>query len=279
VRLISVGDVMLDITCAGFPPQGERLHADISIHAGGSAVNAAVAARAWGAQATVIGRVGADAAGDLVAGELAAREIGSLLARDPELMTGATVALSAKGQVSVVADRGANARLARADVPDPLEGDALLVSGFALFQVGSAEAAVASLERFTGKWAGVDLASPKLAAAADLDGAAARANVVFATADEAKAVTGAEPGDAARALGTRFQLACVKLGPEGALVAHGGRMHRSAASSVVRTAPFGAGDAFAAAFLLSLAGGGTTAEALERACEAGARAASPASPR
>jgi hypothetical protein len=67
--------------------------------------------------------------------------------------------------VSVIADRGANARLSLADVPDPLEGSTVLVSGFALFQSGSAQAARAALEGFTGAWAAVDLATPCLAAA------------------------------------------------------------------------------------------------------------------
>jgi hypothetical protein len=95
---------------------------------------------------------------------LAANGIEAQLAQDPDLPTGAVVALRGDESVSVIADRGANARLSLADVPDPLEGSTVLVSGFALFQSGSAPAARAALEGFTlGRR--VDLATAGLAAA------------------------------------------------------------------------------------------------------------------
>jgi sugar/nucleoside kinase (ribokinase family) len=236
-------------------------------------VNGAVCASTLGAAARVVGRVGADPAGDLVLASLAAHGIDAHVARDPELRTGAAVVMLEDGSVSVVADRGANARFSPADVPEPLEADALLVSGFALFQSGSAEAARSALDRFTGDCAGVDLGSPRLAASADLDAGIRGARVLFATAEEARAVTGAQPEEAARALATRFPVVCIKLGKDGALVAQGNRTSRDRAEPVVRRSPFGAGDAFAASFLISLSAGKSAADALERACEAGARAA------
>jgi sugar/nucleoside kinase (ribokinase family) len=273
VRFVAVGDVMVDVVCAERPPPGERVHSEVTLRAGGSAVNAAVCAATLGAAACVVGRVGADPAGDLVAASLAAHGIDARLARDPELRTGATVVMVEDESVSVVADRGANARLSPADVPDPLEADALLVSGFALFQPGSADAARRALERFAGDCAGVDLGSPRLAASADVDAGMTGVRVLFATAEEARAVTGSEPEEAARALGSRFPLVCVKLGEDGALVAEGDRTERRPARAVVRRTPFGAGDAFAASFLLAVAAGESAVEALEQACEAGARAA------
>lgn len=238
-------------------------------------MNAAVAAASADASATVVGRVGDDRAGDLVAAALADRGIDARLARDPELPTGTAVAFAADpSSVGVVANRGANARLSPGDLPAVLDADALFVSGFALFQEGSAAAARAALQRFAGSWAGVDLASPKLAAAAALDEVAQGAAVVFATAEEARALTGAGPEEAARALASRFAIACVKLGAEGAIASYDGRLERRAAAPVVRSAPFGAGDAFAAALLVALARGSSPPQALERGCEAGARAAS-----
>jgi sugar/nucleoside kinase (ribokinase family) len=264
---------MVDVVCAARPPTGERVHSDVVLRAGGSAVNAAMCAATLGAAAGVVGRVGADPAGDLVLAFLAAQGIDAQLARDPELRTGAAVVMVEDGSVSVVADRGANARLSPADVPDPLEADALLVSGFALFQPGSAYAARGALDRFEGDCAGVDLGSPRLAAGADVDAGIRGASVVFATAEEARAVTGAEPEEAARALASRFPVVCVKLGEDGALVAEGDHIARHAGKPVVRRSPFGAGDAFAASFLLALAAGESAVDALERACKAGARAA------
>jgi sugar/nucleoside kinase (ribokinase family) len=256
---------MVDVLCGELPTPGSRVHADVSIRAGGSAVNAATAAQAAGASATVLGRVGVDPSGDFVASALAARGVEARLARDQELATGAAVALGS----SVVAHRGANARLSPEDIPDVIAADALFVSGFALFQTGSTLAARAALERFSGPWAAVDLASPKLAADARLDGA----NVVLATADEARALTGAEPDEAARRLAAQFAVVCIKLGAAGAIAAHGDRIERAAAEPVERSSAFGAGDAFGAVLLVALARGEPLASALELACQAGAHAA------
>ena len=70
-----------------------------------------------------------------------------------------------------------------------------------------------------------------------------------------------------------FPVVCVKLGAEGALAAEGGAIERRAASVVERRRPFGAGDAFAAAFLSRGPAAKSLGDALERACAAGAQAA------
>ena len=241
MKLVTVGDVMVDVVSERLPAAGERAHGRVRLRAGGSAVNAALTARELGAEAQVVGRVGGDAAAELVRSTLQAHAIEARLARDDELPTGTAVAVGD----AVVADRGANARLSPQDLPAPLRGDALLVSGFALFQEGSSDAARAALDRFDGAWTAVDLASPRLAAL-DFD-----ARVVFATRTELEAVPGVE---------ARFEIVCVK-GDYG----------------VPRTSPFGAGDAFAAAFLVAIATGADVDEARHRAREAGARAATRAS--
>jgi sugar/nucleoside kinase (ribokinase family) len=272
VRFVAVGDVLVDVLAGEAPRPGERAHGPVAIRAGGSAVTAAVWAVVLGATATVVGRVGTDAAGELVAGALAGRGIAAELAQDPDLPTGAAVAL---GTNTSVASPGASSRLAPADVPEPLEADTLLVSGFSLFQDSSAPGARAALERFAGTWAAVDLASPRLAgaAASRLEELTAGANVVLATTEEAAAVTGLEPEEAARELGGTFEVACVKLGERGAIATQGGRLVRAEADVVVRRAPFGAGDAFAAALLVALARDEPLERALDVACQTGARAA------
>jgi sugar/nucleoside kinase (ribokinase family) len=257
----------VDVISGELPRDGERLHCAVAMRAGGSAANAAVWATKLGADATVVGRVGRDPAGELVAAGLEARGIEARLARDAEAPTGIAVALGAETSVAFPA---ASARLGPDDVPDPLEGDALLVSGFSLFQTGSAAGARAALERFRGQWAAVDIASPRLAASA---GSMAGANVVLATAEEALALTGFTPDDAVRALGERVAVACVKLGEHGAVAAQGGDLVRVGVDPVERQSRFGAGDAFAAALLVALGGGEPLVRALGLACEAGARAA------
>jgi sugar/nucleoside kinase (ribokinase family) len=85
-----------------------------------------------------------------------------------------------------------------------------------------------------------------------------------------------EPEEAARELSAKFGLACVKLGEEGAVAAEGNHVIRARVDTVARRSRFGAGDAFAAALLVSLADGQALDQALEAACSAGARAAASA---
>jgi ribokinase len=277
VQFVAVGDVMVDVVCSELPSPNSRVHADVSIHAGGSAVNAATAAAVAGASAVVVGRVGSDPGAELVAGELEELGIKAHLARDQELPTGMAVSLGADpSSPSVVANRGANARLSPEDIPVVLEADALFISGFALFQTGSAEAARTAWDRFEGAWAGVDLGSPTLAEAArDVDfGDPGRSQtMVLATADEARAMTGEDPEEAARTLASGFSVACIKLGEQGALAAAGDRVERRAVDAVARRSPFGAGDAFGATLLVGLAADTPLGRALDLACAAGARAA------
>lgn len=237
MKLVTVGDVMVDVVADRLPAAGERAHTGVVLRAGGSAVNAALVARELGAEAQVVGRIGNDPAGELVLAALEGHGVDAHLARDDELRTGTAVALAA----AVVADRGANARLSPQDVPSPLQGNALLVSGFALFQEGSRDAGLAALDSFEGAWTAVDLASPRLARS-DFE-----ARVVFATTEEAKAVPRLE---------SRFEIVCIKDD-----------------YGVERTAAFGAGDAFAAAFLVAISGGADIDDARARAREAAATAA------
>ena len=97
--------------------------------------------------------------------------------------------------------------------------------------------------------------------------------MILATVDEARALTGARPEPAARALASRFAIACVKLAEDGAIIAHGASLERRAVGARARRSPVGAGDAFAGALLVALANGDSPARALELACEAGADAA------
>ena len=102
---------------------------------------------------------------------------------------------------------------------------------------------------------------------------AADANVILATAAEARALTGAEPEAAARALASHFEIACVKLGEKGAIAVRGDRVERAGTEPVDRRSAFGAGDAFAGALLVALARAAPLKRALQLASEAGAAVA------
>ncbi len=183
----AVGDVMLDLVVA----RGAEAHAaSIRLRAGGTAANAAVWAAAAGAEATCVGRVGDDLAADALETALHARGVRTALARDLAAPTGSVALVD--GELAV--DRGANRALAEADLTG-LEADAVLVSGFALLHADSAPAARAALATASG-WTGATAGSPALAARGGAPLATAR--VLVANAAEARALTGAEPTEAAQ---------------------------------------------------------------------------------
>lgn len=269
--LIAVGDVMLDVVVDDFPNLLERVHGPVRMRPGGSATNAALAAAAAGARALVVGRVGDDTAAALVRGALADAGVETRLAVDAALPTG-TVVVAGAGR-SAIADRGANRAFCLDDLPEALDAGAVVVSGYALLQSGSGDAARAALGRANARWIAVDAASPGLADTERLRAAAAGANVLFADEEEAHALTGLAAEAAAKLLGREYELAVVKRAAAGAVAVLGGRVLHAAARHVVAVAVPGAGDAFDAVLLVELVRGASIDDALARACEAGATAA------
>jgi sugar/nucleoside kinase (ribokinase family) len=267
---LAVGDVMLDVL-AGAAPSGE-VHAQVRVRGGGSALNAAVWAASEGASAAVIGRIGADPAGSMVRAALEEAGVEARLSIDHELPTG-TVVYTGQG---VVADRGATARLSAADLPAALPARALLVSGYALLNADTEPAARAALERARADWIAVDVASAALVERAGVDRVLELlegANVVLANEAEARALTGGDAAEAARALGRRFRIACVKRGAGGAIAACDGELLTAGPPQVLEQDVAGAGDAFAAGLLVGLARGQSPRDALELACRLGTAAA------
>jgi ribokinase len=265
--LIAVGDVMLDGTLPA-PVAGARVHGRIELRAGGSAANAALAAARLEARAAVVGRVGADAAGRLVADSLAADGVEPLLAFDAYAPTGCVVVV---GGTSIVADPGASARLAPVDLPPTLEAGAVLVSGYTLLQRGPEPAARAAVERARTGWLAVDVASARLVAAFGVDrflSATSTVGVLLANAEEARALAGLEAEDAALALARHYDVVCVKLGSAGALAASGEDIVHAAVELIERDDTLGAGDAFAGGFLVALASGADLPGALRTGCDA-----------
>ncbi len=264
--LIAVGDVMLD-GALPMPVPGRRTHGRIELRPGGSAANAALAAVRLGARAAVVGRIGADSAGRLVADDLAAAGVQLLLAHDENAPTGCVVVLGAS---TIVADPGASALLVPEDVPERLQARAVLVSGYSLLQPGPEAAARAAVERARTGWLAVDAASANLVAAFGVDRfftATAKADVVLANAEEAFALTGLEGEAAALELARRYRVACVKLGGEGAVAASAGVVVRAIVRPIRDASTLGAGDSFAAGLLLALADGAGLDVALQTGCD------------
>jgi ribokinase len=239
VRFVAVGELLVDVIAAG-AGHGAR----IRVRPAGSAFNAALAAAAAGADATVIGTVGDDPAGRMILTELAAHGIEAEVA----VAAGPTgTFLLTDGEVRV--DRGVSHDL---DLPTRIAGDAVLVSGY----VAAAEAALARAEA---GWVALDAA---LLAQLPPGG-----NALIANEEAAERLTGARPDDAAGILADGRRLACVTLGARGAAAVLDGRAEWVRPEAAADDAP-GSGDAFAGTLLTALAQGDDLAPALARAARA-----------
>lgn len=263
-HFVVVGEVLLDVIASA---ARTNVHGRISVRPGGTASNAALAARALGAAATVVARIGADQVGALLRQSLEAEDVRLELATDPERQTGCYVQIGS----TIVVDRGASATLRAADV-EGLEGDAVLVSGFVLLHDDTASAGQAALAA-SARWRGADVGAASLAARVGSDRVLERlagANVIFADEAEAAVLTGLAPDAAAAALARSHEIAVVKMGADGAVAASESRVvHAPAPAVQAAAAVVGAGDALDAGVLVGLAAG----RGLEGALALGIRAA------
>jgi len=248
---LAVGDVMVDVTASGV---GHA--ARISLSPGGSAVNAAIWAAVAGADATVVGRVGDDLGGRALRTALQERGVRSDLSVDPEAATGTFLVVDGE----IRADRGANASFSPDDLPDPIDADAVLVSGYV-----PGPTVAKALERAEGTWLAL--------APAFLDPLPPGANAILVDEVEGRRITGAAPEEAVRLLGERFRLACVTCGADGAVAMLDGRLETSRPEPVDNTGQVGAGDAFAAGLLVALSRGSGLRDALDAGCGLGATVA------
>ena len=275
--VIVVGDLMLDVNVeAAALKKGGDVHGQVRVRPAGAGANAAVWAAYSGARVRLYGRVGADPGGRVLAEALRERSVEPAFTVDAEARTGAMLVLTQQGERTMVADRGANARLSPDDLPESLDAGAVLVSGYLLFHPGSEDAARAALARARAAWVAVDAASWPLIDAYGADRffeATAHANLLLANELEAAALFGGKAPD--ETLGSEFPYEHVytKRGPDGATHAHGTSIISVTGAPVPEPVdPTGAGDAFDGVLLAALARGKDQHAALEEACAAGARA-------
>ena len=241
---------------SGEPAPGSDRPAAIRTRGGGAGANVAAHLARRGAPVTLVGCIGDDAAGTGLAAELSTAGIALRLRTVPGAATGTIVSLvEPGGQRSMLADRGANLQLRPDDVPAPVPGQHLHLSGYTLLDPGPRAAGLAALDAAVdaGCTVSLDPASTGPLAGYGVDrwlADTARATVLLPNEDEARLLTGCgDASDAARALAARHRIVAVSLGADGALWASGEVLvHRPAhATDVVDTT--GAGDAFAAGLL------------------------------
>ncbi|HET7566958.1 MAG TPA: PfkB family carbohydrate kinase [Gaiellaceae bacterium] len=267
MRIATLGDVMLDVIVRLEEPlaRGDDVRAATTATPGGQAANVAAWAAALGGEARCVAKRGDDAAGELVAGELAARGV-ELVGPVAAGATGVVVSLVEDGERSMASDRGVAPTLA----PEELDAawfacDVLHLSGYALLRepIDGAALLAARLAREAGARVSVDVAAwteirryGPVRFRGLLDELAP--DVLFATEAEWQLLGGAY---------LSAPTGVLKRGPRGCtvLTADATLDFAPVAAEVVDTT--GAGDALAAGFLL----GGSLEEAARRGLDAAAR--------
>ena len=289
-RVVVLGDIVVDVVAAMSVPvaRGSDSPAHIRYAAGGAGANVAAWLADLGEPVSLIGRVGADDAGNRCLASLTAAGVELSVAVDPEATTGTVIVLvDPDGERSMVPDRGANLGLRPADVDKRLfvPGDHLHLSGYPLLDAGSRAAAVQALTlaRAAGMTISVDPAStaPILAYGTDRFLAATEGtDLLLPNRSEAELLTGrSDPHAAAEELAKRYGAAVVTCGAQGAAWAtDGGGGGGGKAAGQVPAQPArvvdttGAGDAFAAGLLASWLAGRPLPDAVRAGAVVAARA-------
>jgi sugar/nucleoside kinase (ribokinase family) len=250
MRVCTLGDLLLDVIVQPSAPlaPGDDVVASTRIFAGGQAANVAAWIVELGGSARLVGGRGDDASGRLAGAELAAR--GVELAGPVGGRTGVVVALlGADRDRSMASDRGVAADLSAGEL-DPAwfaDCDWLHVSGYMLStEAGAATAAEAArLARDAGARVSVDAASATLVGVVGCELFAGRIaalepELLFATTAEHAALDGAAGAPTT----------VVKRGARGCTILRDGRAEDHAAVAATAVDSTGAGDAFAAGWLL-----------------------------
>jgi sugar/nucleoside kinase (ribokinase family) len=162
MQLVSLGDLILDVIVGLEAPlvSGDDQLSTTSVGAGGQAANVAAWAASLGAAARYVGKRGADTAGSLAAAELAAH--GVELAGPVAGRNGVVVSIASEGERSMASDRGSATELEPGELdPAWFACDALHLSGYALFREPTALAALRAVElaRAEGASVSVDLSA------------------------------------------------------------------------------------------------------------------------
>jgi ribokinase len=277
IRLLVVGDLNLDVHAEDPAPTtcGQETRSVVRATTGGSAGTFAAVAAELGARVTFLGAVGCDAIGDALERGLEARGIRPCLKR-ADAPTGIVLALHRGGDRSMICSRGANDALDADDVDPALFAklDHLHISGYALLSETQARAARRALElaREAGASVSVCVAPASLLepfGAETFRSALRGVDMLVLNRDEGRFLTGRDRArEIVDELARAQQAGALTLGAEGALAWRGGARDSARPTTVLDVDPTGAGDAYAAAYVVHSLRGDSLSATNRAACEA-----------
>lgn len=238
---------------------GSDTSVEITYNGGGAAANVAAWLGVNDAHVTLVARVGDDRRGLDCIDDIERFNVKPAVAKDAREATGTVIVLvTPDGERTMLPDPGAAALLEATDVPTLKSSDRLYLSGYLLLNPQSRQAALDILASARGAGAEifVDPASAapiRQVGASDFLAWLGKVDVLLANLEEAHALTGeADPWRAAEILLNTAKTVIVKLGADGAIGLTATTRAQVPALSVGRVVDTtGAGDSFAAGFLLS----------------------------
>ncbi len=261
LSVVALGDLMMDIACRTQAPilHGTDCFVQGGISAGGSAANFAVWAARLGASVGLIAKVGDDLFGRSLLQDLQREGVATGVVVSNETTGFTMLVVDQSGERTMFAARGATSALSVSDLNWELldRADVLHVTAYSFFEDSPREAALAAMARVKGHGKLLSLDPSAYGYLQRLGSEAFFAlaqgvDMLFPNLDEGRVLTGEqEPERILRSLLTRFPVVALKMGPDGALAGSGNSIvhHPGYAVPVVDTT--GAGDAFAAAFVVT----------------------------
>lgn len=265
--ILVIGDLVLDVFVRYDPQSGEADAGPdgVRLRPGGSAANFAVHAARAGADVRFVGRVGHDLEGEMLVRSLAEAGVTPLVHTSHDTPTGRVlVMVDSRGERRMWSYPGASATLDRSDFDSDtqwLSGlDALHMTGYSLLRDGPRDAALHALGLARGKGVRLCTLDPNPPHLIVDFGAARfrdmlkelRFDIIFPNLEEGMLLTAeVRPEKIATGLLEVARTVVLTLGERGCIVATGETLlHIEAASVEAVVDVTGAGDAFAASFVV-----------------------------
>jgi sugar/nucleoside kinase (ribokinase family) len=276
VKIIFVGDVMQDILISHKDEIafGSDTQANIKIQGGGSATNAAVWASTQNLEVGLVARIGDDQTGKIILEELNRPNLNLNLVKTNGVSSGScAILIDATGERSMFPDPGANIFLTSNDVPKEWfeQAEIIHISAYSLLRKNTKNAIgeIIKIAKENGLKTSVDVASSQ--PLIDNDGFNALKDLapwdyLFANKDEAQVL-----GDI-----TKIKSLCknliLKQGSKESLWIKEDFEIKDIPEKIEVVDLIGAGDAFAAGFLVSVINKETPQNTLKNANQLGAKA-------
>ncbi len=259
--IVALGDLLLDIVCRAKAPilYGTDCFVQSEISPGGSAANFAVWTARMGAQAGLIAKVGDDVLGRSLLQDLEQEKVVSSVTLGKQTTGFTLVIVDQSGERTMLAARGATSTLSVLDLDWTLldRADLLHVTAYSFFEDTPRQAALAAMQhvKSQGKLLSLDPSAygylRRLGAEAFL-ALSQGVDIFFPNQDEGRVLTGErDPERIVHSLLAHYPMVALKMGAYGAIAGTKDTIARHPGFEVPVVDTTGAGDAFAAAFVVT----------------------------